>query len=81
MFGASKCELAHRLVDLVADAAATTFAAFPEVLFPLFLCCWILTIRLQRLYVIEEGVIVFKGGIGPHHYLDGFEAFLQLKAD
>ena len=31
---------------------------------------------LQRLYVVEEGVIVFKGGIGPHKYLDGFEAFL-----
>jgi hypothetical protein len=39
MFGASKCALSHRLVDLVTDAAASTFAAFPEVSQSLFCAC------------------------------------------
>lgn len=30
----------------------------------------------ERLYVVENGMILFRGGIGPDNYLTGFEEFL-----
>lgn len=50
------------LIDLVGiEMMEFAFAAFPE-----------------RLYVVDSGGIVrFRGGTGPDHYMDGFEEFLM----
>ncbi len=63
---ASKTRPELCLVDLVGEELMErAFAAFPE-----------------RLYVVDElGTVVFRGGVGPDHYIDGFEQFMSTFAN